>query len=188
MLRLSIQEELRAGWILEVPGGDAELKRRYEHTAVGKLGVVLSEGRPPRLVVDSSISGVTEATHLPNRSANPTLLDIRRCLPISDARERLVALVLDVSKAHRRLKTLPADQGLLCFRHRGRLYQCKTLNFGACASGFYWARVAGLLVRLVHRFWWVGHSALIYVDDLISILKNHRPRYLPLCSWFCFKY
>ncbi|CAE7225121.1 unnamed protein product [Symbiodinium natans] len=159
------QEELRAGWILEVPGGDAELKRRYEHTAVGKLGVVLSEGRPPRLVVDSSISGVTEATHLPNRSANPTLLDIRRCLPISDARERLVALVLDVSKAHRRLKTLPADQGLLCFRHRGRLYQCKTLNFGACASGFYWARVAGLLVRLVHRFWWVGHSALIYVDD-----------------------
>ena len=32
---------------------------------VGKLGVVLSKGRP-RLVVDSSISGVLEATHLPN--------------------------------------------------------------------------------------------------------------------------
>ena len=162
----------RAGWIMEVTGGDDELKRRYAHTAVGKLGLVLAEGRPPRLVVDSSISGVTDATHLPNRSANPTLLDIRRCLPLSDARERLVALVLDVSKAHRRLKILPADQGLLCFRHRGRLYQCKTLNFGARASGFYWARVAGLLVRLVHRFWWVSHSALIYVDDLISILEK----------------
>ena len=167
-----LQEELDAGWICEITGGDDELKRLYKHSAVGKLGVVLSEGRPPRLVVDSSISGVTNATHLPNRSANPTLLDVRRCLPISDARERLVALVLDVSKAHRRIKILPADQGLLCFRHRGRLYQCKTLNFGARASGFYWARVAGLLVRLVHRFWWVSHSALIYVDDLLSILEK----------------
>ena len=167
-----LQEELDAGWICEVTGGDDELKRQNKHSAVGKLGVVLSEGRPPRLVVDSSISGVTNATHLPNRSANPTLLDVRRCLPISDARERLVALVLDVSKAHRRIKILPADQGLLCFRHRGRLYQCKTLNFGARASGFYWARVAGLLVRLVHRFWWVSHSAMIYVDDLLSILEK----------------
>ena len=76
-----------------------------------------------------------------------------------------------MSKAHSRLKILPADQGLLCFRHRGRLYQCLTLNFGARASGFYWARVAGLLVRLTHKFWWVHHSALIYVDDILALLE-----------------
>ena len=48
-------------------------------TAVGKLGVVLAEGRPPRLVVDSSVSGVTSNAHLPNRSAS---------------------FILDVAKAH----------------------------------------------------------------------------------------
>ena len=167
-----LKEELAQGWICEVPGGDAELRSRYSQSAVGKLGLVLSDSRPPRLVVDSSISGVTASTRLPNRSSNPTLMHVRRCLPLSDAREQLCALVLDVSKAHRRLKILPADQGLLCFRHRGRLYQCLTLNFGARASGFYWSRVAGLLVRLVHRIWWVSHSALIYVDDLLCLLEK----------------
>ena len=167
-----LKEELAQGWICEVQGGDAELKSRKSQSAVGKLGLVISDSRPPRLVVDSSISGVTASTRLPNRSSNPTLMHVRRCLPLSDAREQLCALVLDVSKAHRRLKILPADQGLLCFRHRGRLYQCLTLNFGARASGFYWSRVAGLLVRLVHRIWWVSHSALIYVDDLLCLLEK----------------
>ena len=165
-------DELQQGWIRVVPGKDSELRSRCRHTAVGKLGVVLSDSRPPRLVVDSFISGATARTHLPNRSANPMLSDVRRCVPLADSSERFCALVLDVSKAHRRLKTLPADQGLLCFRHCGRLYQCLTLNFGARASGFYWARVAGLLVRLTHKFRWLPHSALIYVDDILALLEK----------------
>ena len=40
--------ELREGWIRPVSGGDEELRRRYRHTAVGKLGVVVSPDRPPR--------------------------------------------------------------------------------------------------------------------------------------------
>ena len=75
-----------------------------------------------------------------------------------------------MSKAHRRVRIHPQDQGLLCFRHRNVLYQSVTLNFGARASGFYWNRVAGLLVRLAHRLWQVRHSALIYVDDLPAVL------------------
>jgi len=51
-----LQAELDAGWIREIPGGDAELRRTYQYTAVGKLGLVLAPGRPPRLVVDSSVS------------------------------------------------------------------------------------------------------------------------------------
>ena len=34
----------------------------------------------------------------------------------------------------------PCDRGLLSFRHRGRLFQCLTLNFGARVSSFYRAR------------------------------------------------
>ena len=162
--------ELEEGWIRPVPGGDAELVSRYCHTAVGKLGVVVSPDRPPRLVVDSSVSGVTSNTRLPNKAPNPSLADVRKCLPLCPANESLAALVLDVSKAHRRVRIRPADQGLLCFRHRGILYQSLTLNFGARASGFYWNRVAGLLLRLTHRLWHVRHSAQIYVDDLLAVL------------------
>ena len=160
-----LETELR--WIRPVPGGDAKLRRRYSYTAVGKLGVVVAADRPPRLVVDSSVSGVTSNTHLPNKAPNPSLSDVRKCLPLCPANESLAGLVLDVSKAHRRVRIRPQDQGLLCFRHRD---ESVTLNFGARASGFYWNRVAGLLVRLAHRLWRVRHSALIYVDDLLAIL------------------
>ena len=121
-------------------------------------------------MVDSSISGVTSNTRLPNKAPNPSLADVRKCLPLCPANESLAALVLDVSKAHRRIRIKPSDQGLLCFRRRDTLYQSVTLNFGARASGFYWNRVAGLLVRLTRRLWRVRHSAKIYVDDLLAIL------------------
>ena len=167
-----LQEELAQDWIAIVPGGDEELRRQYSVSAVGKLGVVLAEGRPPRLVVDSSVSGVTCHTALPNRSCNPTLTDVFSCMPLSDSLERLVALVLDVAKAHRRILIRQQDRGLLCFRHKNVLYQCATLNFGARVSSFYWARAAGLLVRLVHKLIRVRHSAKIYVDDLLCLLDS----------------
>ncbi|CAE7247983.1 unnamed protein product, partial [Symbiodinium pilosum] len=122
-----LDAELQEGWIRPVPGGDAALRQLYQRTAVGKLGVVVSPDRPPRLVVDSSVSEVTSNTCLPNK-------------------EKLAALVLDVSKAHRRIRIRPQDQG------------------------FYWNHLAGLLVRLTHRLWHVRHSAQIYVDDLLTIL------------------
>ena len=62
--------------------------------------------------------------------------------------------------------------GLLCFRHRGKLYKSVTLNFGARASGHYWSRVAGLLVRLAHRLLFIAHSAFIYVDDILALLER----------------
>ena len=57
-----IQAELADGFIAHVPGGLEELKTMYSRTAVGKLGLVLAPNRSPRLVVDSSISNVTDPT------------------------------------------------------------------------------------------------------------------------------
>ena len=88
--------------------------------------------------------------------------------------------MLDVSKAHRRIKKRPEDQGLLCFHHRDKLYQCLTLNFGARASSYYWSRCAGLLCRLLHRLLFVNHALMIYVDDLLCLLRKCAS---PLLSW-----
>ena len=58
LVRELVQEEVAAGFVRLVPGGLEELRLRSKHDriAVGKLGVVIAEGRSPRFLVDSSIS------------------------------------------------------------------------------------------------------------------------------------
>ena len=90
---------LLEGCVRPVPGNLPALASQYTKSAVGKLGVVFAL----RLVVDSSVTGVTAHTRLPNRSANPILNHLRVCLPSDTAQERLRARVLDVSKARRRI-------------------------------------------------------------------------------------
>ena len=78
---------------------------------------------------------------------------------------------MDVAKAHRRIKIAPADQGLLCFWFQDILFKSVTLNFGARASGYFWSRVAGLMVRSFHRILHVRHALFQYVDDLLILLE-----------------
>ena len=137
--------------------------------AIGKLNLVVAPGRSPRLVVDSSVSGVTANTCIPNRMALPRISDVIFSAPDTPTSEACVLLTLDVSKAHRRIKIHPDDRGLLCFHVQKRLFRSNTLNFGARASGYYWGRVAGMLMRTLHRVVHVRHSMFIYVDDLVGI-------------------
>ena len=83
LVRELIAEEVASGFIAMVPGGLQELQQQYPKTAVGKLGLVLAEGRSPRLVVDSSISNVTANTILPNHMLLPRISDVMACAPRS---------------------------------------------------------------------------------------------------------
>ena len=47
------------------------------------------------------------------------------------------------------------------------------LNFGARASGWYWGRVAGLMVRTSHALLDHHHALWQYVDDLLAWLEKH---------------
>ena len=51
------------------------------------------------------------------------------------------------------------------------LFKSVTLNFGARASGYFWSRVAGLMVRSLHRILHVRHALFQYVDDLLILLE-----------------
>ena len=105
-----LETEVAEGWVFVVPGGAGYLKQNCTRSTIGKPGLVKAPDRDPCVVVDSSGSGVTAHTHLPNKSANPTITCLRRCLPARPA-----LLILDVSKAHRRILIRPSDRGLLCF-------------------------------------------------------------------------
>ena len=123
-----VAAEVADGFVAPVPGGLAVLRQQYDQVAVGKLGVVLAEGRSPRLVVDSSVSNVTANTCIPNHMLLPKISDLMDSAPRDVAREQLIQLTLDVSKAHRRILIHPDDRGLLCFHVGGRLYQCWCLQ------------------------------------------------------------
>ena len=56
----------------------------------------------------------------------------------------------------------------MCFHVGDQLYRCLTLYFGATASGFYWSRVAGLMVRFGHSLPDHHHTLWQYVDDLLT--------------------
>ena len=126
-----IEAEVRDGFIEHVPGGLECLKQQYIQVAVGKFGVVIADGRSPRLVVDSSVSNGIANTNIPNHMMLPRISDVLRCAPLQAAVESMIQLTLDVSKAHRLILIHPDDRGLLCFHVRDELYKCITLNFGS---------------------------------------------------------
>ncbi len=134
-----LQEEIESGWIEEVTGGEDALRKQFPQVAIGKLNLVIAPGRFPRLVVDSSVSGVTANTGIQNRMSLPRICDVISAAPDSPTSETCVQLTLDVAKAHRRIKIHPDDGGLLCFHFQNRLFRSVTLNFGARASGYWYA-------------------------------------------------
>ena len=173
-----LEAELDAGWIQEYSSLQA-IEEAFPLVACGKLGLVLAEGRSPRLVVDSSISGVTQSCALPNRILLPRISDVAACAPSSLDSEEWVAASIDVRKAHRLIKIHPADQGLLSFSWQNRFFICKTLNFGARPSSFWWTRVAGCLLRLSHAFVFLPHVMWDYVDDFLAgFRKSTGPLHL----------
>ena len=76
-----VAAEVAEGFVAPVPGGLLALRQQFGQVAVGKLGVVLAEGRSPRLVVDSSVSNVTANTSIPNHMLLPKISDLMDSAP-----------------------------------------------------------------------------------------------------------
>ena len=166
-----LEDELEEGWISEYPSLQA-IQATFPQVACGKLGFVQAEGRSARLVVDSSISGVTSSCQIPNHMLNPRLCDIAACAPEQVPSEPWVGVSLDVRKAHRRVLLAWVDRALLAFSFLGRFFVSNNLNFGARASAFWWGRIAGMLMRLSHAVVWLPHLMWDYVDDFLAAFRS----------------
>ena len=73
-----VKEEINQGWVFEFKGGVEAAKDYFPSIAVGRLGVAYSDSRPPRLVVDSSVSmpGVKSRKELPCRQLKMSFVAI----------------------------------------------------------------------------------------------------------------
>lgn len=57
LTRELVQEEIDRGWVYEFPGTAADAQEAFPcGLALGRLGIAISEQRPPRLVVDNSVA------------------------------------------------------------------------------------------------------------------------------------
>ena len=168
-----IQKEVEAGWVEYFPGTLEEAQQYFEHgIAVGKLGLALSDTRPPRLVLDSTVCGVNPRSRVPEKAQLPTAKDVLRSYPLRQSNNSLSGASFDVKSAHKQVAVHPKYRGYLCFQFQGKLYFYKNCPFGAVVSAHFWSRLGGAYQRLFHRLCFLPHASFLYVDDLLWLQET----------------
>ena len=84
-----------------MPSLQAAQERWGDCVAVGKMSLVLSPPRAPRLVVDSTVCGTNDACCIPERHTLPGLQDVRDCFPLRLHEGLCEGFHLDVKAAHK---------------------------------------------------------------------------------------
>ena len=165
-----VASEVSDGFVVSLGTDDTQVSQRWpKGFAFGKLGIASAEGRDPRLVLDSTAPGVNTKCRIHEKVFNPTLGDVKAAVEHRPSRS-LTPFVLDVSKAHKRIKVHPSEQGLLLFRVLNQIFYYKVCHFGGKFSAYWWARKGALLHRCLHRLLYSAHYGWLYVDDWIWAL------------------
>lgn len=163
-----LQEEIHQGWVAKFPGSHEQAKAHWPlGTAIGKLSIAFSDSRPPRLVMDPSISGTNAACWVPEKQSMPMPTDVIRSFPLRNCSESQSAFGLDIKSAHKRVRVRKQEQGLLLFQYKGHLYHYTVCPFGAKFSQHWWGRVGSLLVRILHHLLFLKHCLFLFVDDFL---------------------
>ena len=130
-----IEEEVKQGWVMPFEGTLEDAQVRWPAgVAIGKLGLALSDHRPPRLVVDSSVCGVNGRCTLPEKSTLPTARDILRSYPLRNHNNPLLGFTLDIKSAHKRIAVQPSRRGLLGFQFQGRCTSTVCVLLERCSA------------------------------------------------------
>ena len=178
-----VNEELEKGWVLKYPGTLAEAQAEYPlGVSVGKLGIALSDSRPPRLVVDTSICGLNARCFIPERSTLPTAKEVLRSYPLRGTSEALSGFSLDIKSAHKRIVIHPTERGLVGFSPNGDIYFYDVTPFGATFSAAWWSRLGGFFLRCFHHLIWWAHCGFLYVDDFLFFMRSGM---MPLAAALC---
>ena len=184
LLMKLVQEDVDQGFAAWLPGGLLEAKHLFgEAVAAGKLGLVKKEGSAPRLVGDSTVSHANSLCRIAERIELPSLQDVKQFLSRYPHNE-WCGFLLDVSKAHKRVKVAPKERGYSLFAvidHEGKRHWVyyKTCHFGCSWAAYWWARVSGAFLRVAHKVLFEQHFLAMYVDDALALF--HRSS-APLCA------
>ena len=174
-----------------------EAKQRFSNFTRSKIAVVTSEGRDPRLVIDSTASGLNPRSWFPERSECPTMPGIMHFVARyysgddGDSKEKLSAFTLDVKSARKRIKLHPKEYGRQFVEAGGKLAYYHTCHFGGAWSAYWWSTTAACLMRLIHRLaTWPFFLLLECSKEIYRHLFLVGPAYarsansvVVLCTW-----
>ena len=101
-----------------------------------------------------------------------------------EAGRKTFTILGDASKAHRRIKVQEKDWGMqACRLQEGRLWVNRVGTYGVSSAGYWWSRLAAVLLRLFYyligRRW--DPEALLFADDL-KLLASRRSEILDLAG------
>ena len=183
-VRQQFEDECSEG-LMEKLTLDQAKQRFGDRIAISSLAVLVEEahGNKRRVIHDA-----THGTKINNRikcrdkQRSPGAREKRYLLSYYRARGDVVfSLVGDISKAHRRFLHDPLEHGLLACRVKSsdkHIYINKVGTFGVASASYWWGRIAGAGIRLVHEF--LGPEMpiemLIFADDLESLGAGLRGR------------
>ena len=174
LLTTLLQKEIDAGHVVALPGGRAAAEAKWpQRTAIGKLNIVIAEGRDPRLVLDNTICNANTLCRIPEHVTLPSAQEVMRSFQHGDPYGAWQGIALDFKAAHKTVKIHPEGQGTVLFEIDDEVYHYAACHFGAKFSAYWWARVGGLITRILHRIAaHLKHRSWLYVDDLLCLLTH----------------
>eukprot|EP00971_Amphidinium_carterae_P027745 547068-Amphidinium_carterae.1 len=121
------------------------------------------EGHKTRTIYDASVTQVNDniRAHIPEKTEAPGAADLRHILALEHAAgHKLLAMKMDVSSAHRRIRIARKDWRYMVALCEGAYYANEVGTFGVASAQWYWGRVAALL-------------NLVFVDDFLALHQAH---------------
>jgi hypothetical protein len=169
-----ITKEVDNGWVKIFPGTlqEAEQKWGADKTAVGKINVVRVPGEDDRMVMDSTVPGLTDRVRQAEKPRNPNPESINDAVGRDTSGEEWIGFSADVKGAHKCCRLREDEHGLMLFTFLGVLCYYCVCHFGGTWSSYWWSRVAAALHRMLHRLLWHPHQGWIYVDDWLWRLRR----------------
>ena len=174
------RQEEKEGFMMEI--SDAELKAKYgDSYAISPLAVLVEGPNKIRVIHDG--------THKTRINHKIKCLDKLRSPGVREKHVQLrrnrergvipISVLADFSKAHRLVKIIPEEWGMLaCKLRTGTTWINKVGTFGVGSAAYWWARLAGGLLRCIYGIlnedW--PFEALLFADDLDFEAEDERER------------
>lgn len=174
------RQEEKEGFMMEI--SDTELKSKYGSSYAISPLAVLVEG-PGKIRV------IHDGTHKTRINHRIKCLDKLRSPGVREKHVQLrrnrergvipISILADFSKAHRLVKIIPEEWGMLgCKLRSNTTWLNRVGTFGVGSAAYWWARLAGGLLRCIYGIlnedW--PFEALLFADDLDFEAEDERER------------
>ena len=179
----TVREQFRAeqaeGMMVEM-SDECFFEKYGDNIAISALAA-LQEADKVRVLLDAShITMVNHRIHCPDQLATPGVREKHTLLrEFKDKGLHPVALLGDVSKAHRRYKRRDDETGFLaCRLEPGKVWVHLVGTFGVACTAYWWSRLMGIIARVTYGLLGDKHplELLVYVDDLEFMAANKQER------------